>query len=495
MVTLAGLRSITQGSKPTRLPDVRWRADFYRHDGSVITTGISTFESNTGRTSNDIIAGTVQKHIGNPIGVWSLQLVPRQEYFSLVPVLDTNFSSSTSQSILPGDWCEIESDNGDGRGWRKLMYGPITDIRRKRNTDARGAVTTTILVSGTDFGKALARISAVQDLTLAQETVLAQASIAAVASGLQAVTGSPAELLQVILSRYLFDLPGQMIDPKTGRTFGAADLELGYLVSANVLGKTLLQPINLGAMLWQLMEQWSNPVINELFCDLRPRYGNQQDLVNLVPAVVLRQYPFFGTDWNNLTAVSVDRTEVINEDIGFSDSDVKNWIRPLDEPQQGQNSKGVIAIYDRVGAFVPDSVKRFGFARNENPTPYIFDPDAEDHPPIRDLIQKICGLMTVWHHSNERLANGTIELYHRPDIRIGYRLDYEDSENEEKVQYYIEGVQHSFNYPGRSSTSLTLTRGRSPQDRRFSADLAQLKADGVVAELGDTISRIASVIT
>lgn len=485
MPTLKGLPEALRG---VRYPDVRFNATIYRHDGTQVRTDAGGKEAdNTGRATNDIVAATVQKFIGNPIGTWSLQLVPRAEYFNLTPAMKKSLSGQSS-ILLPGDWCFIESTNGSPDGMLPLMYGPITDIRRRRITNDKGAVITTVSVSGADFGKALARISAIEDITLAKETVLQSAELAAAASGLDSTTGTPGDILQVILSRYLFDLGGQVIDPKTKRTFGAQDLDLGYITTAVTSGQALLSPINLAGTLWQALEQWSNPSLNEMFCDLRPSFGNQSDFKNLKPAIVLRQYPFDADPWNALTAVKVDRTEVINDDMGRSDADVRNWIRPMDEPQLRQ-TPGIAAVTDHVGVFVPGSIKRFGFSRYESPTAFCYD----NGKPIADLIQKHALRQAAWHHSNELLISATMELYHRPDIRIGYRLDYSDKETGEELQFYVEGVQHSYNYPGRSTTMLTLTRGRASDDKIFSSSVDSLQANGYIKTLGNTGDRIAEV--
>ncbi len=50
-------------------------------------------------------------------------------------------------------------------------------------------------------------------------------------------------------------------------------------------------------------------------------------------------------------------------------------------------------------------------------------------------------------------------------------------------------------FPGDSSTSISVTRGRDPRDERFKADLEVLLGDaieggGVIQQLGDTFSRL-----
>jgi hypothetical protein len=482
--TIQGLPSF--GSKPVRFPDPRVRATFYRHDGSVVFTDTAVSDSNTGRTSNDIISVTTNKHIGNPVGVWSIQLVPRKQYFTLQPMYRTSSGIEMGASIRPGDWCFIESDNGDGLGYRPLMYGPITDLRRRRTTNEKGTVVTSILVSGSDFGKVLASIAAIEDVTLAQATVLASANIATIATGLDQITGGPEKFLRAIITRFMSPDLNQFFDPMKNAPFTIEDY-----IDDNLLGKAQITPANLASTLWQQLEQFSNPCVNEMFCDLRPPKGSQLDLVNLVPALVVRQFPFYGEAWNGLTSVVVNRSEVINDDLGKSANDVHNWIRPMDEPAQRQYP-GMAPFVESLGAFNPESIKRFGFIRLESPTMYIYDPTASGQP-IANLLQTMCGLQTLWHHSNEELVSGTMEMYHRPDIRVGYRLDYTDSEIDENLQFYIEGVQHSINYPGRSSTTVTLTRGRDINDARFTDSLLTLQAKGVIQGLGSTVERVQQV--
>jgi hypothetical protein len=119
MITLKGPVSFPeQGSKRTRFQSPAFRAQIFKH------TPKSSFyiESEPGKSystksSSDIVQCRTAKHIGQPMGMWSLTVLPRQDYLL------------GSKQILPGDWCRIESDINDGKGWRKILYGPVTEIR------------------------------------------------------------------------------------------------------------------------------------------------------------------------------------------------------------------------------------------------------------------------------------------------------------------------------------------------------------------------------
>ena len=90
--------------------------------------------------------------------------------------------------------------------------------------------------------------------------------------------------------------------------------------------------------------------------------------------------------------------------------------------------------------------------------------------------------------------------YFRPDIRVGYKLaakdfDYEQQGSNQGMKtedwhFYVEGVGHNLVYPGVSSTTVTVTRGRNATDELFNSDLDWLKGKGEIAQLGDTLDRI-----
>lgn len=469
-----------QGSPSLRSfkPDIRFRATFYNTNGVRLYAGIETSGGLTSQQGSDVTQASTFKNLGSPMGTYSLTLVPRAHDYL--------------QRIAPGDWCAIDGDNGAGLGMQTIMYGPVTSVHKRVAVAQHGKTQTVINVTGNDFGKAFALTTAFQDQTLARDPAFSNLGLAKVTTRLKGFLGTPGEIVEKLMEVFLDSGLEQWFDPVTGKPFGLDWFQTDY-IDKNLKGKAVIVPFTLSANLWQILQQWQNPAINEMFIDFRPPFDNQSDLINLSPALVLRQYPYWGSAWDNLTSAIVAKDEIVSADLGTSDEEVKNWFRVMDEPTATGPAVGT-AVYLPIGIFNNESIKRFGFRRFEMPTQYLYDPTAVPQVCQYDLLKEFTALHALWYHSNEYLLNGSITTYFRPDIRVGYRLDV-DEVGDDYYQYYVEGVQHSLAYPGQSSTTLTVTRGRKSKNELFLWDLDRLTKEGVIEGVGDTVSRIQAALT
>ncbi len=473
----------SQGSKRARYPDVRVVATFFTQ-GSVLASGISpsqsivaqaiASESNTGRATSDIISGGTFKSIANPVGTWNLSLVPRKSYLT---------------QITPGDWCEIQGDNGDGLGMRVMCYGPVKSVDLVRTVADKGTTRTYVQISGADFGEVLVKTSALYDAQLASDPGISSIAFSSIATTTGGLPDTPGGIVRGLLQHYLGRNIRQLVNPRTAQPF-AQDLSLDYVDDVGTLGKTFPTSVNPSTSLWQLLQQYANLGVNELFADYRPPLGQSDQITQLQPSVVLRQCPFWGRDWEALPTLSLDSDEVSELQLGKSDNDVRNWIRALDEGDTRQ-----FLSNEHIGTVNPESIDRFGFRRYENSTIFAYPVTATQNSPtptlvpgIADILKAQSALQTLWHHSNEKLYNGSMVLCFRPEVRVGYRVFYMERDTATQYAFYCEAVGHTFGYPGPSSTHLTLTRGRDVADPLWRKSLAELKAEGIVEELGNTVS-------
>jgi len=65
-------------------------------------------------------------------------------------------------------------------------------------------------------------------------------------------------------------------------------------------------------------------------------------------------------------------------------------------------------------------------------------------------------LQDHWYQHNLEYLSGSVVMRGAPEIRIGYRLDIK----ERRTSFYVEGVQHSWQYPNEMQTTLQVTRGQ-----------------------------------
>ncbi len=75
---------------------------------------------------------------------------------------------------------------------------------------------------------------------------------------------------------------------------------------------------------------------------------------------------------------------------------------------------------------------------------------------IRQQIARWALLQDHWYQHNLEYLSGQIDMRGAPEIRVGYRLDIK----ERRTSFYVESVQHSWQFPDELQTSLQVTRGQ-----------------------------------
>jgi hypothetical protein len=485
-----------KGSKRTRYQSSQFRVTAFTHQsGKTFELATTKERSRSGRQSSDVVSMHTFKSLGTAVGTYDLHVVPREGYW-FGAGQNVRSTDPMHPSLYPGDWCLLETDNNDGQGWRKLLYGPISTIRRSRQVTPQGATKALLQIRGTDFGKMLLSTQLIYDEKLAADPAFSGLGFAKVVmAGLTNASGSPGKIVKAIMRAFGDSRIEQCYDPAARRPF-TAGLNLDY-VNEQLEGSTIYQASQLTGSLWQLLQQWSNPCLNELFVDYRAPFAKQEDFANVSPALVLREHPFSGDNWKNLTTVEVDRDEVISDDLGISDDDVRNWLRATDEPSLTGIAGGMVVYLQNVGILNPDSIKKFGFRRWEPPTNYVLNLQKDGKVQPIHVLELHTGKFALWHHSNEYLMNGTITMYHRPDIRVGYKLALLDREISERLEFYVEAVEHSLSYPGICTTTVTVTRGRDTRSLRFDQVLSAMQAGLGLTKLegvGTTLERASKLL-
>jgi hypothetical protein len=291
--------------------------------------------------------------------------------------------------------------------------------------------------------------------------------------------------------------------------------------------------------LWSIMNSYSNDIINELFCDLRPlslNYVNSgvasggyyrgydefvnssSDLVDtcvpvkFVPAMIMREHPFSTIDsanvfveilgvqvdsiylgsifskeakqggrvvnvlptlndliqesnpdakaYKHLDVVVLDTRDIISENIGRSDNDECNLMEVISDGFMGKHMK--FAVQDLQPIVTPISVMRNGLRVRSYTTRFarfsskLRTNQGIDSVGTRYKIARWALLLDHWYQHNIEYLTGTMTTRAFPEIRVGYRLDISDR----KESYYVEGVNHHWQYPEPMTTSLTLSRGQ-----------------------------------
>ena len=82
--------------------------------------------------------------------------------------------------------------------------------------------------------------------------------------------------------------------------------------------------------------------------------------------------------------------------------------------------------------------------------------DSVDTASIRKQISRWALLQDHWYQHNIEYLSGRVDMRGAPEIRVGYRLDIEDR----NMSFYVEGVNHSWQFPNSMKTSLQVSRGQ-----------------------------------
>lgn len=231
---------------------------------------------------------------------------------------------------------------------------------------------------------------------------------------------------------------------------------------------------------WPFFTSFCNEPLFELFCDVRSSAeidgGNLVDLTNLeqdsdmydavdgavVPngvlwgedkakaVLVYRHTPFNPSDWQKLLLHRVEPIETGSRNFDKSDADVANLYWPY--PDIGSLTPKALA--SEVPALLDAaSAVRYGLSSMRVPVrglPY-------GHSGFVASYQQMAEDMWRWYRNNPEYWNTTLQLQTlRPEIKVGQRvLDVATG-----LEYYCEGVSHSFQVRSQGTTTLQLSRGQ-----------------------------------
>lgn len=165
-----------------------------------------------------------------------------------------------------------------------------------------------------------------------------------------------------------------------------------------------------------------------------------------------------GDPVKHIDSVTIRNTDVVESRVGRSDDDTFN-VHTL----MGRGVGDSIELYRSwMHNYQPlinqVSVQRHGLRARETPTEfnsYYGTALVEGRHARRNLVRWQL-LLDHWYQHNIEYLTGTIMLRGMPNIRVGYRLDWEDRHE----SYYVESVQHQWQYGQPLRTVVAVTRGQ-----------------------------------
>jgi len=452
-----------------------------------------------GRNQPSIISANVTKTLGAASGTWSFVCKPgRNEKDGYSQVAQSLFSH-----VIDDDWIDIVFLR-HGRRYH-VMRGLVEDVRRGKVVSGSGATSTIFTISGRDFGKIWEQTPIW--FNTYSSVNLGGAISQKVFSGMQNILGSPKKAVLAFLRDMLRELdelgtaswvlPSELPNRGPGSFLEAVNFDTsGYPINLDnqliALSQNWLMP---SGNLWQLAKEWSDPLFNELYCDIMPdsllsigfaQFNPQAELppeesgLNLI----FREKPFptinEGKDsaWFYLPLNIVPREQIISSDTGRSGAERFNAFFVAPQLTQELVGQGAMDMYEPLWS--PDDISRHGFRRFDVMTKYIDIVNANLLTVIRDFREKI----RDWYCLNPYLLNGTITLgVLRPAIKIGTKIRIPGARSQDEDEtYYVEQVSHSWAFGSGGKTTLGVTRGFVGQDDLLLNTLQTLVNEYVIPE-------------
>lgn len=492
--------------------------------------------------TNQVLSISTQKTLDAPAGTLSMTLAGGK-WFS-------------SQLIKSNDLVVIQMGYKTikGESLSSVMVGLVDRVRRTRDVD--GGMATSI--TGRDFGKILIKsnlkfypqiggnkIADSEKFFLTNEGWL---TLMSYFTNENIMKGTPAVILDNIMRFILPKLNSvnwTVWDEKKAKPV-AKKVDVTNILRYNFAKVDMFLPMIFTAdqyegSLWNLMERAAIKPFTELFVDVRDpdeawNKGNKPRVVNEtieeasdaakakfpkgkgyypyprfpfgkdngVVSVFLRNTPFDKSAWDKLVAHEVTASDVIEEDLSFSDDEHYNlfWAGTTINPL-GFDLKNVVPPLMN-----EKNVSRYGLSPLEVQIEGLsIDESNETGTTLLEGMSKTyTAKLKSWFENNHLFLNGTMTVRGKGNYRIGQRLQASGIMKE----FYIESVTQSFNVFEGWTTTLSLTRGKdykkttAPAANKTATKVsatkskstaqktnAEVKADYYTIKLGDSLYSIA----
>lgn len=462
--------------------------DIYTPEG-----GQFTFSSST--ASAAVLSVQVMNSI-NRLGTFRIVLAPQ--------FLPNSANLSWSQIITPMSTVIIGMKRGISHNI--VMVGLVSEVQETQSWGEGRGVQRQIVISGTDFEKYFDTPDYYSLFFLASTAAGSQNNVAgALSDGL--ITGDPGQVAENWFENIMLN---NGVLENTSVPFGGAKVQL-----ANCIGSSFDRydtQIPFGYYFIGMNERWSdkfreilqspfyeffittagfsgnfiNPFGVEGFFDFTCK-GLQGD--DASPIVIGRKTPFpmltgtvgennapsFGSVdsslWNALSSYTPDisPSSFLSSTVNFSDSVVYNFyiINPYYATGQigGSNQNFLPPVYQMGGAYDPASIARYGFRPQILGTHWMADTTGSitasgfTQESMWQLAATLLARLASVYEPLPLMAEAEVSIFLRPDIQIGQRFVYAPFRDLQSWTFYIESVTHNFNFGGRSSTTLNLSRG------------------------------------
>lgn len=374
--------------------------------------------------------------------------------------------------IKPGDWVLIFLDDESNINVKDLTglrcIGNVDRVALNTATLEDGSIARTYTISGTGFGKVFTHSEMFYNPYMNPELLKSFHVIEG-----YSITGSPYNFINGYLDLFLGDAKKHGLQDVLYSLFIPYDLyrDLGGQEREKVVDVSFYDILNkefsdetqegysfardisraMTGSLWTLLQGGCNPLVNELFLDLRD--GKPTLIFKKQPLTKDKRMEYANTTIND-SKYQVPLKYVVNTNLGTSEHEVFNFLAIW--PTNDLISDRIFAIAQAYNKQFPkvnkELIKRFGLRRFDRNTEYAYDQSAQLNGQI--LLQWVDELAEYWF-DYYRFENGTIELRGKYDFEIG-KFYYFPEMN--KI-FIVESVQYNWSFGQSIVTTITVTHG------------------------------------
>jgi hypothetical protein len=383
------------------------------------------------------------------------------------------------------------------------MLGMIDTIAEDTQRSGEGTRTETYTISGRDFGKAFEQTQIFKNI-YSTEVLQSMFTLGTVAGNFPG--GTPDKFITSLIDTWLgnsglsqqpWELPRSLGGQSLYALLNQENIQRMGPANGRISDPTMYDVDDNGGVLWDSLQHYSNGLLNELWLDLSPWPDKPNDTTDMLPAVYFRERPFKihgdRSKWDSIRMRTLVRGDVQHRQItkGGAANRYNYWMLDylglsgagfagLDLTTQANGSwtftPGTIPIINQ------ESIRKHGVRKWQQGTLYapLNDPDP-NNPGINYLVVAGNWLKRChdWYSPAPMQLSGTLVTTRvMPEIRIGERL--RERRREGDIIYYVEGVDHSWSYPGPGQSTITVTHGEYEDENLLDVVYSQFEAPRVV---------------
>lgn len=340
-----------------------------------------------------------------------------------------------------------------------VMFGLVDDVRK--TTDYNSATPTrAITVTGRGFGKAFARF---EIGTLSELNALSSSFGFMTPALLESITSQPpATVCKLVTEAYIGK--GCNYHFSNGKSYMSYYQPSFKVGSSDDKLTDTNSFLTYEGSLWNLLKEVKNAPFNEMFWEV----------INERPSLIFRPTPFNENDWTKLLRITIRDLDIISEDLGHSDIESYVVYKVDSDTFFGETDSLVLPLW------YPPYYHKYGLTRLSVSSKYLYGGT------INHILDKTQDLFN-WNILNNAMENGTITVKGSNQYKVGSRVIIEST----GIEYYVEGVQHSFTFFEGWTTQLSVTRGIKP-NKRFASPWGaaqQLTQEDATSILGYDLSQ------